>query len=414
MANKPFDFGVLLGENNRRPDYRLKTDEGSFVRAAVNVDLTPQSTFKRRQGSALAVAGTDCHSLWSNGTDAYFADYDTIYHLSQAMVKTAVSAQVVPGQQVSFADVNGVVYCSTGAELFQLSGASAAVKAGIVPPNASPILTAAAGGSLPAGIYQATISFVAPSGEESGALKPVSVTVPENGSLTISGIQVSAGYSTAVYLSPPNGDVLFRIAKTTDAALPAITIQPQSNASRARTILLSRMPPGQIVRCSDVDGRLVVASGNILYYSELFAPTLHNSAKSYIPFSGNITMVRPCVDGMFVSADQTYWLAGDMATASLAPVLPYKAVFGTDSKVPSSNNVWWMSGRGMVVGSPGGQVENVQEKFVAVDAAAAGASMYREQDGMRQMLSSLFGTQTNAMAASSYMEFEVIRKETEL
>ena len=412
MANKPFDFGALLGENNRRPDYRLKTDEGSFVRAAVNADLTPQSTFKRRQGSALAVAGTDCHSLWSSGTDAYFADNATLYHLSDSMVKTAVSAQVVPGQQVSFADANGVVYCSTGAEIFRLSGSSAAVKAGIVPPNVSPTLTAAAGGSLPAGIYQATISFIATSGEESGALRPVSVTVPENGSLTISGIQVSAGYSTAVYLSPPNGDVLFRIANTTNAALPAITIQPQSNASRARTILLARMPPGQIVRYAD--GRLIVASGNILYYSELFAPTLHNPAKSYIPFAENITMIRPCDGGIYVSADETYWIAGDLASGAINTVLPYKAVFGTDSEVPNSNNVWWMSERGMVVGAPGGEVENVQEKFVAVDAATAGASLYREHDGMRQMLSSLFGTQTNVMAASSYMEFEVIRKETVL
>ena len=412
MANKPFDFGALLGENNRRPDYRLKTDEGSFVRAAVNADLTPQSTFKRRQGSTLAVSGTDCHSLWSSGTDAYFADYDTLYHLSPAMVKTAVSAQVVPGQQVSFADANGVVYCSTGAELFQLSGSSAAVKAGIVPPNVSPTLTAAAGGSLPAGIYQATISFIAPSGEESGAIKPVSATVPENGSLTISGIQVSAGYSTAVYLSPPNGDVLFRIAKTTSAALPAITIQPQSNAAHARTILLSRMPAGQIVRYAD--GRLIVASGNILYYSELFAPTLHNPAKNYIPFAENITMILPCEGGIYVSADKTYWIAGDLASGAINTVLPYKAVFGTDAAIPNSTSVWWMSDRGMIVGAPGGQVENVQEKFVAVDAATAGASLYREQDGMRQMLSSLFGTQTNVMAASSYMEFEVIRKETVL
>ncbi len=412
MANKPFDFGALLGENNLRPDYRLKTDEGSFVRAAVNADLTPQSTFKRRQGFALVVAGTDCHSLWSHGTDAYFADYDTLYHLSPAMAKTAISAKVVPGQQVSFADANGVVYCSTGAELLRLSGASAAAKAGITPPNVSPALTAASGGSLPAGIYQATISFIALSGEESGALLPVSVDVPKDGSLTISGIQVSAGYSTAVYLSPPNGDVLFRIAKTTDASLPAITIQPQSNASRARTILLARMPPGQIVRYAD--GRLIVASGNILYYSELFAPALHNPAKSYIPFAENITMILPCDGGLYVSADETYWIAGDLAAATKTTVLPYKAIFGTDSEVPNSNNVWWMSERGMVVGSPGGQVENVQEKFVAVDAATTGASLYREQDGMRQMLSSLFGAQTNAMAASSYMEFEVIRKETVL
>jgi hypothetical protein len=51
-----------------------------------------------------------------------------------------------------------------------------------------------------------------------------------------------------------------------------------------------------------------------------------------------------------------------------------------------------MSERGMTVGAPGGQVENVQEKNVAVDPALAGASLYREQDGMRQMIASVFGS----------------------
>jgi hypothetical protein len=38
--------------------------------------------------------------------------------------------------------------------------------------------------------------------------------------------------------------------------------------------------------------------------------------------------------------------------------------------------------------------------------------LFREQDGVRQVLSSLFGGEQTVTAARSYMDAEVIRKET--
>ena len=95
-------------------------------------------------------------------------------------------------------------------------------------------------------------------------------------------------------------------------------------------------------------------------------------------------------------------------------MLPYKAVIGTSGQVPNSNNVFWMSERGMVVGTQNGEVSNMQENKVAVEPALVGASLFREQDGMKQMVASLFGPQQTVMAARSYMDAEVIRKETSL
>ena len=80
----------------------------------------------------------------------------------------------------------------------------------------------------------------------------------------------------------------------------------------------------------------------------------------------------------------------------------------------NSNDIAWFSARGLVVGTQDGQVKNTQEETVAVGAAQTGATLYREQDGMRQLVSSLAGAQTSRAAADSFMTMEVVRKENML
>jgi hypothetical protein len=121
---------------------------------------------------------------------------------------------------------------------------------------------------------------------------------------------------------------------------------------------------------------------------------------------------------VYVVADQTYWLAGaDIMAADVVPVLPYGAVEGTGRLVvpdQGAQKVWWFSHRGLVVGNSAGQVANLQEKNVSVEKASVGAALYREQNGVRQVVSSLFGAETSRAAASSFMSAEIIRKESML
>ena len=88
-----------------------------------------------------------------------------------------------------------------------------------------------------------------------------------------------------------------------------------------------------------VNGRLLVAVGSLLIYSEPFMPGLYRPSKNYIPFPAPITVLEACGAGVFVAADKTYWLGGEITAASLAEVLPYGAVprsGGTDPSAPNT------------------------------------------------------------------------------
>lgn len=61
-----------------------------------------------------------------------------------------------------------------------------------------------------------------------------------------------------------------------------------------------------------------------------------------------------------------------------------------------------------------GQAKNVQEATVAVGPAQIGATLYREQDGMRQLVAAVSGAQESRAAANSFMTMEVVRKENML
>jgi hypothetical protein len=332
-----------------------------------------------------------------------------MYTVTTGPTRTVLTT-VTPGLQWSYAKVNTDVYASNGMDFIRI-GADFSVSPVQVPvPQVAPSVNAQIGGSLPEGYYQVAISYTRADGLEGGTSVPVRVLSPASGYITVDNIYAPSGYAANVYVTATNGDVFYRVATTT-ASSYGIPIFPEQSV-RPVGLLMLPMPAGAIVRYHD--GRLLVAAGNTLYYSEPYNLALTNPVRGYIPFPEPITMVEPCQNGVYVSAEQTYWLAGDMAAAEMTTALPYKAVARTSGQVPNANSVWWMSERGMVLGAPDGQVKNLQEENVAVDPAIVGASLYREQDGMKQMISTLFGPQSTVMAASSFMDAEVIRKETVL
>lgn len=405
---KPVKIGNFLGINNRVPDYELADVErgrkaGDYLRNAVNVDLTTSGTIQRREGTERVVDGTDCHSLWASDTDTFYVDGDTLYRYPRTVVRTGLT----PGRKVSYVNVGEVVYWSNGAVIERIIG-GVSEPVGVPVPNPAPSITATTGGALPVGAYQVAITAVSASDEESGSTWPVQVQVPEGGSIQITGMQ--AGMKN-IYVSPLNGDVLFLAASTT-ASTYTVPVTA-SQGAQLTTLGLRPMPPGHIVRYHN--GRLLVAAGNFVYYSEPYGLALHNPARGYIPFQGRVTVLEPLRDQVFVVADQTYALRGkDIDKAELIPLVPYGAVEGTSVRDMKTEQVWWFSDRGLVMTNGEGNITNVQEKNIAVDPAAVGASVYREQNGVQQLVTSLFGKEVSRAGASSYMDAEVVRKESML
>ena len=406
MSANTVPIGPFVGINNRLHDHQLGIVErgrkaGDYLRNAVNVDLTAAGTLQRRKGSALTQAGTDCHSLWSDGKTAFYVDGDTLYQYP----RTALRTGFVPGRRVSWCKTpTGDVIWSNGTVMERIR-AGASSPPGLAVPNPAPTVTAASGGGLNAGVYQVAITATNADGEESGATWPIQVAVPEGGRIEVSGLP---GTLVNIYVSPLNGDALYLTASTTASSyiIPVMGAQ----GVQCPTLNLRPLPAGRFVR--EYHGRLLVADAAGIYYSEPWAYGLYNPLRGYIPLAG-ITLLEPGQTGVYVAtADKTYWLSGlDVDQIErMVELLPYGAVEGGATRIENSNDVAWFSARGLVIGTQDGQVKNVQEANVAIEGGRTAATLYREQDGMRQFIASVRNPGETKAACSDFMDAEVIRK----
>ena len=379
MSAATAPIGPFVGINNRLPDHQLGVVDrgrkaGDYLRNAVNVDLTVAGTLQRRKGSTLAVPGARCHSLWSDGEQAFYVDGTDLKRFSGKVVATGLAH----GRSVSFCKApTGDVIWTDGVRLEAIDKGAVAVPT----PNPAPTVTASSGGALHAGHYQVCITAVAADGRESGSTWRVQVEVPDSGRIEVSGLP---GTLVNIYVSPLNGDTLYLTASTTASSyiIPVMGAQ----GAQCPTLNLRPLPAGRFVR--EYHGRLLVADAAGLYYSEPWAYGLYNPLRGYIPLPG-ITLLEPGQTGVYVAtADKTYWLSGlDVDQVErMVELLPYGAVDGSATRIENSNDIAWFSARGLVVGSQDGQAKNMQEENVAVGVAQVGATLYREQDGMRQIV----------------------------
>ncbi len=397
-------LGPFLGMNNRLPAEKLRVKDGDFVTNAVNGDFTLAGTFRRRPGFAPALVASNAHSLTEMG-GGFMVDGSQMYRLSKGvdgvLARTAIAA-VTPNLQFSYAAAPLAIYASNGREFFRITDTEV-FPVGLPSPD-QPVVRWIPGGSLPAGVYQVATSFRDGSaGRDSGVSMAARVELLTEGTIVLDWTHQITGADTRLYMTTTNGDTLFEVGEVqgTIAALPHEGARPVAH-------LTAPLPAGQIIRHHL--GKLYSASGNYLFYSEAYGLELCDLAENCIPFPQPITLVEPCINGLYISADKTYWL--DTATYVLTPVLPYRAVAGSGNVRRDAEEVWWMSERGIVRGDKAGNVENMQEENVAVSPAQFGASMMREEDGEKQLVVSSFGSQTTVTASRTWMEAEVIRKET--
>lgn len=418
-TEREINLSTLLGLNNRSPDFRLRTKDGAFVRAAANTLISDAGTVKRRQGYAPEFAGLDCHSLWvDTATDTgFYVDASTLYRVTAAgdgLARQVIATDLARGRQLSYARVGTDVAFSDGLTI-RCVGGEGVRPFGVPALQAMPSVATSAGGSLAAGLYLVSAAFANAQMELSGATPPVQVAVAQDGKLTVSNLPVvwpAGADMLVVYVSPVNSSALFAETRLHVPAASVEFTRLSGAGMQAETVTQVAMPPGRIIR--HFAGRLYAADGPLLRYSEIYSPALHNPASGYVYFNAPITVVEPCDDGMFIVADVTYWLAGDIASATLKQVLPSKAVFGSAAQMPLAQQVTWMSEQGLVVGGSGGSAKLMHADNVAVPRAAAGASFVSEADGQRHIVSSLFGAPGSGAAARSFMDAEIVRKGTTL
>lgn len=386
------------GLNNRLPPDQLDQvlpdgTPATFLREAINCDINTRGAVRRRAGYTRTSAGV-VHSVWGDGAEQGYAVIDGV--LNSVLVGADGRAALTPIMFVGYRRLSysrgaqGEVYWSDGIKIGRLIGGMSGPASTATPPE--PVMQVIAG-ALPAGRYLLAFTRVGVAGE-SAATPPAPVEVSDRSGIELSG----CANGTEVFMSGPNGEVLQHVGTAWGDTF-TITLPPV-DGRQCETLGLAPMPPGSIVR--HALGRFVVAEGKTLTYSEPYRYGLYNPAEGYLQFSAPITVVAPTQNGLYVCAEQTYWLPS-LPPSDVATVLPFGALACSDvfldAQTQDDQYCAWMSSRGVVVATNTGTASLVQDGVMNYSGAERGSTMVRGSSGERNLVITRTGVQPDLSKA---------------
>lgn len=403
----PFTKGVT----NLSEDHELTPDQ---LRQGVNLLLRDSGRIQRRKGFSLErAAQVEMHSAFGIEDGILFVDgtnlilYDPVGKTERVFrsdaQRTAPLAYVnVPGYGTYYSD--GVI---TGRV-----SAGQNLPWGTPPPSGLPVVSSTVGALYP-GRYQIAFTYLTATGEESGAGLTQVIDIGEGQGMIISSSAVFAegAVQLAVYVSPPNGELLYLAGTLAPGdSLAYITGAATGRVLRTRNLV----PPPAGRALGYLAGRIYIADGNILWYTEPLQLNLCRKASNFLLFPGEIKIVAGARDGLYVVADDTHWLPGtDPAAFADAKIIPGSAAKGSLAPFSDEADTWiWFSDFGIVKAGPGGQVQQLQSAYLTTAPGDTGASLFMDDDGTKQIVSISTprpGELNSGSVASTYLDMEVRR-----
>lgn len=433
----PADSGLLTmdgwpgGINNRVRETEQQFTQGDrssmkaseTLRDAVNVDLTKLGHPIRREGYQLHRSGFT-HSLWSHPA----IDYGVCVH-DGYLSRVTADGDVIPLQEVqayrpvTYAYVNGHVYWSNDSEKGAVSSGWAGHWGLPEPPQPEYALIP---GSLAEGRYAVVTVWVDQFGEEYGASKPSVITTDGQSSISVASPQdwPDPADKLRVFVSQPDGEVLYEGGESLAPGM-TVDIHPSvlGRGRELETEELKTVKPCSIVRY--FNGRLYMARNDTVTFTEPLRYSLTRPAQGIYMFSSKVTLLEPSLDGLYVGTDEgIVFIAGsdpyDIRQTNVsrhAPVpravttVPGEFMGADQAEVPA----WWGIDGALVAGLPGGNLQQLSKDRIATPNFGIGAMMYREREGMAQLVSSLRnGGEQSQLAATDTAVAEVRRNTTQL
>lgn len=406
--------GWLSGIDTLQPDHVLPV---GTLRDAVNVDILASGKVRRRKGIVQRLADPNAHSLHSDGEYIYWANATQLRRAKPGFTNpVTLLTNSGLNSPISYVRVNDRTYFTNENLTGIITPLGTYEPWGIAPPVAPPYATAATAPTHvapPAGFqtelkYQVTCTFVTATGEESGAPGGMTVTVDDTyQTINLSAIPQPTDsrvthvriYSTGMY-----GDTFFRM-KEVPVGVTTTTLGSPSTAVGQQLTSQFHAPPlaGQLVE--HVQGRLFVAVGDTIWFTEPFAYGLVDMRKNYLQFQDRVTLLIGVPDGLYVSAAGKTWFIQNPGTPEMVqlPLLNYGAVERAAMHVPNSTDVVWLSDRGFVVGSAGGKISAPTETKVAVERYGSGCIGLIERDGDRRFVAVQRDGSDSHLASSDFI-----------
>lgn len=212
-------------------------------------------------------------------------------------------------------------------------------------PNVSVI-----GGLIPPGKYRVVTTVENAVGEEG----PVSPAL-EIESVDTFGLRLQYNQGVRLYMTPPDGATFYEVFPNAEGDLFEVPLFMEGR--RLEHQFLESPTMGE--QMAAYNGVLLISNKKLLTVTMPFRPHLVDPVSGFFQFPEDITNVIPVGDGVYITADRTYFLAGvETDSPSLGIVFDEKAVYGSATRI-SENRVVWMTEFGFVAAADGGKAEFV-------------------------------------------------------
>jgi len=347
-------LGTYNKENPRSiPDNALAS--------AIDVDLSDAGVLTQRPGYALTKA-------ISNITSAYTTFEGESYLVAGGYLYRVLSdlnlANLGACTATAFADDRNVLYTNDG---FRIIG-NEIRNLSFTFPRFPPVLTATTG-SLPAGWYSATYTFVSPTGLESGSAPVESLELMNPGGIAITTDSPSVGYTVRTYLTEVGGSVYY------DASgMPLDDVQ-----------VLSEPFPDSVEQLAYYDSSLYVGKPlddkrSIVWWSKPYHPHLYARDSDYFIVQGQLRALMPTLQGLVVATSSAIYVWSEGA---LTPLTSYGTSQGRPIARLPDGSVRIFSSRGICAFPP---FENLTERKVSFPAGNNVSTAIVESDGIQRMV----------------------------
>jgi hypothetical protein len=397
-----------------------QTTPQGYLKSAINMDLDKTGNLQKRKGYTLLTSG-NISGLWAStsGLGCYGVVDGELVQIYSDYSFSSPLLTLPSGSSLSFEEVDDKIYfCNKDYNGIISNGL---LKSWGITKTQGTLALSPTTGNLDAGTYQINHTFVNIDGIESGCSEAQVITLPASSSgitITLSNvIDPSIAYAR-IYCSTQDGRVLYY----SGICLPnsSFTVSSASNLSNPlRTFNLDKAPQGQIVRYHN--GRLYIASENILWYSEKYQYQHFNLAENYIEFPTRIRELMPLESGIWIGSDKLYFLSGTdpkqftRITKDVAEV-----VEGTGTKVPGIYSIqpmmpseyYWLvtTNLGIYALKEQGALVNQTLPNVELENSNSGNGLLLRTNGMNQYLSMLKPNSTpNNQVVGDLVETTIVR-----
>ena len=288
------------------------------------------------------------------------------------------------------------------------------------------------------GIINPNYSFTALSSQDGGydyffAVLPLE-TQPDAGGLTIGtepltytqvGASIYFSNSIASGIIDTVGLQLLPWGSTPDIFLSPV-VNPTATLPAVAGKLIGKPPLATSL--GYYNGRIYLAQGPTLWYTELYLYNYVDKTKTFYQFEGDITMIGTVGDGIYVGTTEGCWfLAGPgnplKRTRVLdSPVIPGSMVYipgelanppqvGTEPDTEMQVAISFLTTNGFCVGNDGGKCYNLTESKFFFPKMVSAAAAFRRQDGYNQYVAvtNSGGSPVSTARIGDYVDAQIIR-----